>query len=51
MLLLFVLSIQCLWAPDVLKRATTSRSFPFHIPTTLQLPNLVLIHNFMTQEF
>ena len=47
----FVLFIQCLWATDVLKRATTSRSFPFHIPTIFQLPNLVLIHNFMSQEF
>ena len=51
MLLLFVLSIQCPWATDVLKRATTSRSFPFHIPTPFQLPNLILMHNFMTQEF
>ena len=48
---LFALSVQHPWAAYVLKRATTSGSSPFHIPTTFQLPNQVLTLKFITQEF
>lgn len=48
---LFALSVQHPWAAYVLKRATTSGNSPFHIPTTFQLPNQVLTHKFITQEF